>query len=273
MLFILLNRLLIQYEAAQLISTIALTSAIVFMIAALLVFLLIRQKRNHEKHTQEKINMRNTFNQELLKTRLEIQEETFKTISQEIHDNIGQALSFVKLSINTIDVYDPENTKEKLKESKNHLSKTIQDLRDLAKSLNTDFIAELGLSGAIEQQLLLMQKTGKYQTSLTINGKEYKDQQQDLVVFRIVQELLNNIVKHAEAQTVNIDMAYEQTSLLITVNDNGKGFNINSKDDTQKGLGLANMRTRMSLISGHININSKPGHGTAVTIQVPKQAN
>jgi len=273
MLFILFNRLLVQYEAGQLISIIAITSAIVFFIAALLVFLLIRQRRNQEKHTQEKINMRNAFNQEMLITRLEIQEATFKTISQEIHDNIGQALSFVKLSINTVNVYDPEETRVKLQDSKNHLSKTIQDLRDLAKSLNTDFIAELGLSGAIEQQLQLMQKTGKYQTSLSINGKEYKDQQQDLVVFRIVQELLNNIVKHAEAQTVNIDMIYEPANLLITVKDDGKGFDTNSESNTQKGLGLANMRTRMGLINGQININSKPGQGTLVTIEVPKQAN
>ena len=215
--------------------------------------------------------MRNTFNQELLKTRLEIQEETFKTISQEIHDNIGQALSFVKLSINTVNVYDPEETKQKLQESKNHLSKTIQDLRDLAKSLNTDFIAELGLGGAIEQQLQLMQKTGAYQTSLSIDGKEYKDQQQDIVVFRIVQELLNNIVKHAGAATVDINMVYEPANLLITVKDDGKGFDSKSKSNTQKGLGLANMRTRMGLINGQFSINSKPGHGTTATIELPKQ--
>lgn len=235
----------------------------------MIVLLIVYQKRSHEKHAKEKINMRNTFNQELLQTRLEIQEESFKTISQEIHDNIGQALSFVKLNINTVDIHNPEDARQKLLESKNQLSKTIQDLRDLAKSLNPDFIGELGLTGAIEQQLQLLQKTGAYKTFISIRGKEVKNQQQDLVVFRIVQELLNNIVKHAEATDIDVAVVYDTDKLVVIVKDNGKGFNT-INDTATKGLGLANMRNRMKIINGHININSAPGSGTTVMIELPK---
>jgi len=244
---------------------------VLFVFIIIIVFVAFFYQRRRQQHRQKMLDIQKQYSEELLKTRLEIQEETFKTISQEIHDNIGQALSFVKLSINTVNVYNPEDAKQKLLESKNHLSKTIQDLRDLAKTLNTDFIAELGLSGAVEQQLQLMQKTGAYQTSLSINGNEHKDQQQDLVVFRIVQELLNNIVKHAGASTVEINIAYGPAQVVITVKDNGKGFDANADSNTQKGLGLANMRTRMALINGQININSKPGQGTIATIELPKR--
>lgn len=269
MLYIFFNRVYLQIQAKDLVNTVLIISFIVLFIAALLVFLLVMQKRNHEKHAQEKINMRNTFNQELLQTRLEIQEETFKTISQEIHDNIGQALSFVKLNINTVDVHNPDDTRQKLLESKNQLSKTIQDLRDLAKSLNPDFIGELGLSGAIEQQLQLLQKTGAYKTFISVKGKEVKSQQQDLVIFRIVQELLNNIVKHADATDIDVAIVYNTDGLVIIVKDNGKGFN-SADNNAAKSLGLANMRNRMKLINGYININSAAGRGTTVMLELPR---
>jgi len=259
----------LQIPASEAIFAITTACMVVLFVTGIIVFLLVLQRQSHEKHTQEKLNMRNTFNQELLKTRLEIQEETFKTISQEIHDNIGQALSFVKLNINTVDIYNPEDTRQKLLESKTQLSKTIQDLRDLAKSLNPDFIAELGLAGAIEQQLQLLQKTGAYKTFISVKGNEYKNQSpQYLVVFRMVQELLNNIVKHANATDIDVALTYDTDKLIIVVKDNGKGFN---SAEAHGGMGLANMRNRISLINGHITLNSTEKNGTTAIIELPKQ--
>ncbi|HVX49042.1 MAG TPA: ATP-binding protein, partial [Chitinophagaceae bacterium] len=236
----------------------------------ILLFIYFNQRKH--KYIREKQTLETNYRQALLTTRLEIQEETFKTISQEIHDNIGQALSFVKLNINTVDVYSPEAAKEKLLESKNQLSQTIQDLRDLAKSLNPDFLTEIGLVGAIEQQLQLMQKTGLYQAGLSVAGDEYKNPlQKELVIFRVVQELLNNIVKHAEANAVGVVMQYKEDKLVITVTDNGRGFDTAGEAKTGKGLGLPNMLNRMSLINGHITINSAAAMGTTATIELPKQ--
>ncbi len=259
-----------NYQEIATIVTIG-TSVTLLVVAFLVSFVYMYQKRR-AKFIREKEQMESKYQHELLTTRLEIQEETFKTISQEIHDNIGQALSFVKLNINTVDVYNPEATKEKLLESKNQLSQTIQDLRDIAKSLNPDFITELGLAGAVEQQLQLMQKTGAYKTSLVVTGEEYKNQlQQELVIFRIVQELLNNIVKHAEATEVTIRMQYEPEKLVIAVTDNGKGFDAFDEGRSNKGLGLQNMLNRMTLIKGFIAVNSTPGNGTVAVIELPKQ--
>jgi len=234
-------------------------------------FVLYYYKKRSEYISDKKVLVEN-FEKAILTTRLEIQEETFKAISQEIHDNIGQALSFVKLTINTVDVYNPEAAKEKLLESKNQLSQTIQDLRDLAKSLSPDFIRELGLPGAIGQQMHFLQKTGLYQASLTVTGDEYKNQlQQELVVFRIVQELLNNIIKHADATVVEVAMLYQPEKLVITVMDNGKGFDVQTESQTGKGLGLQNMLNRMTLIKGYITVESAPGMGTKAIIELPRQ--
>jgi len=249
------------------------TGGIFFLLSAFIILFVIIYQKKQRLFFQEKQHMQSTFQNTLLQTRLEIQEETFKTISQEIHDNIGQSLSFVKLNLNTIDDRVPPDIKEKLLESKDLLSKSIQDLRDIARSLNPDFISEIGLHAAIEQQLLLLEKTGQYKTSFVISGEFYKNNnQRELVVFRIVQELLNNIVKHAEASEVNILMHYKAEQLEITVQDNGKGFNTSAMQSTENnnGLGLRNMLNRMTLINGFITINSKPNEGTTAIIELPK---
>jgi signal transduction histidine kinase len=258
-------------EETEIITGVVIASTVFLFISFFIVVLIIYINRRKNRYIKDRQALEATFKQELLATRLEIQEETFKTISQEIHDNIGQALSFVKLNINTVDVHNAEDAKQKLLESKNQLSQTIQDLRDLAKSLNPDFLTELGLTGAIEQQLQLMQKTGLYQTTLTILGNEYKNQlQKELVIFRIVQELLNNIVKHAEATAVEVTMHYQPGMLLIIVADNGKGFDAFDEASANKGLGLHNMLNRMSLINGQITISSAPGSGTTARVQLPR---
>lgn len=251
--------------------TLVITVAIVFFSLSTFItlFVIIYQRRqlNFKKSTEQlKIN----FNQTLLQTQLEIQEQTFQTISQEIHDNIGQTLSFIKLNINMIDIDKRDEAQDKLAESKKLLSKAIQDLRDISKMLNTDFINETGLVNAVViQQLNILKKTGEYSTKIQTSGNVGKYQlQQELVVFRIVQELLNNIVKHAEANSINIEMNYLPEKLLIRVTDNGKGFDTTNIND---GIGLRNMRSRMALINGSIVFESKKDEGATAIIELPKQ--
>lgn len=211
---------------------------------------------------------------QLLKTQLELQEQTIQHISQEIHDNIGQALTFVKLNMHTIDLHKPEETENKLSESKALIAKAIQDLRYIAKSLNTDFVNEAGLVACIEHQLHFLEKTGLYTTSLqVVESWTRNTPETELVLFRVIQELLNNIVKHAEASHIAIKLNYNPQSLSIMVSDNGKGFLPPPQvlHDCKKGLGLSNMNKRLAMVHGKIIINSAPGQGTTVYIEVPQK--
>lgn len=242
-----------------------------FVLTAMVVFILLFYQKRKFQHAKKLIELEQQKKQELLQTQLEIQEQTFQNISQELHDNVGQVLSVIKLTINTVNLNDTETTKDQLIESKNLLTKVIQDLRDLSKTLNTDYINEIGLPAAIEQQLLLLQKTALYKTELIVNGVDEKYQlQRELVVFRVIQELLNNIVKHANASTISIVMNYENEKLLITVSDDGKGFNTK---ENKTGLGLRNMQHRINLINGSVTIISNPNDGTVALIELPKQTN
>lgn len=265
-----------NYMPAKISSDIILVLAVAivfFSLASFITLFVVIYQRRQMKFKKSTEQLKLIFQQELLKTRLEIQEETFRNISQEIHDNIGQALSFVKLNLNTVDAYNAENVKKKLSESKELLTKSIHDLRDIARSLNPDFLNEIGLANAIEQQLQLLDKTQQYKTSFSVSGEVYKnDLHKELVVFRIVQELLNNIVKHAEANTVAAEMCYLQEKLKITIRDNGKGFDTHAMQSSKNnnGIGLKNMLNRMTLIDGYINIESIIGQGTTAAIELPK---
>lgn len=242
---------------------------IVFLLAGFFILLLVTLYNQRKKrYIRDKQDMESKFRQELLQAQLEIQEETFRNISQEIHDNIGQALSFVKLNINMIDLDERSNTENRLAESKKLLTKAIQDLRDLARTLDSGFINETGLINAIEQQLQFLQKTGVYTIEFAVEGTVEKMQvQRELVMFRIVQELLNNIVKHAAATAISVMMVYQSGSLIVTVADNGKGFDA---DKGSRGLGLRNIISRAKLINGDVDFKSTTGSGTTVTIQLFK---
>jgi signal transduction histidine kinase len=251
---------------------IAITTIIFLLLGLFLIFLLLYYRNSKNKHILERENLRISFQQTILQTQLEIQEQTLKNISQEIHDNIGQVLSLVKLNINTMNIQKPEDLQEKITDSKTLLVKAIQDLRDLSKSLDADQISTIGLLRAIETELNFLRKAG-VQASLDIAGKPYRpDTQKELILFRIVQEVLNNIIKHANASHIEAGLHFEEHQLRLIVSDNGKGFDLASAHENENstfGLGLRNMQNRARLIGADFSIISTPGNGTTIIIILP----
>src|SRR5258706_10354982 len=147
-----------QGLSQDIIITIIVTFFLLLLTSFVVVFITYHQRRQI-KNLNEKQQLQSKYQKELLRTQLEIQEQTLKTISQEIHDNIGQVLSLAKLNLNTMDVTQQDKLQEKISDSKKLVSKAIQDLRDLSKSMNTDNIEALGLVRAIEYELEMIRKT------------------------------------------------------------------------------------------------------------------
>jgi signal transduction histidine kinase len=229
---------------------------------------------NHKKNKliKDKKLMQAKFEQELLQTQLEIQEQTLKTISQEIHDNVGQVLSLAKLNLNTLDFCEGADRQQKIENSISLVGKAINDLRDLSRSMNGDKIADLGLQEAIENELKIIQNTGLFSTRVTIAGKPYKlKPQNEMVIFRIVQETLNNILKHSKAQNIVADINYEPDIYKLYIRDDGTGFEISSLEAGKTGIGLKNMESRAALIGAAFSIESAGNQGTTVAIHLPKQ--
>ena len=216
--------------------------------------------------------MKAQFEQELLQTQLEIQEQTLKTISQEIHDNVGQVLSLAKLNMNTLQFSEGADKQEKIEASISLVGKAINDLRDLSRSMNGDKVADLGLQEAIENELKIIQNTGQFSTKVTVTGNPYKlKAQNEMVIFRIVQESLNNILKHSKAQNIGADIRYEPEIFKLMITDDGTGFDVSALEAGNTGIGLKNMESRAALIGAVFSIDSLEKNGTTVAIQLPKQ--
>jgi len=248
------------------------TSLLLFLSITLFIFYISYHKRKF-KYTRERQKLQSDFQQELLRTHLEIQEQTFQNISQEIHDNIGQMLSLVKLNLNTADFSEELPAAiEKVKRSKELVSKAISDLRDLSKSLNPEIIMKIGLTEAMERELLIVAKTGQYEVNLSQDGDYYRlDPQKELIMFRIFQEILNNIINHSKAKTVNVTLEYQPEFFRLNVSDDGMGFDISSLEGSKHcpGLGIQNMRNRAKLIGADIQFMSVLEKGTVISVELP----
>lgn len=212
--------------------------------------------------------IKSNFQRELLKTQLEIQEQTFQNISQEIHDNVGQTLSLAKVQANTMEQETILNT-SLLKDVKESISKAMADLRDIAKSLNSDHIRLCSLAEATNHELQRISKLN-IKTMLKVEGQELQlPEQTKMIVLRIMQECLHNVLKHSQATTVEIFYNYQPEQFIVTVKDNGKGFDQKAPAKEDRGLGLQNIISRASLIGGNALISSAINRGTSITVILP----
>ena len=244
------------------------------LLVGFIVTILFLYQRKQHKQEQEMVRLKKEYDQELLRTQLEIQEGTFKTIGQELHDNIGQVLSVVKLSLAILPIEKEDPVYEGVYNIRQMLNKAIFDLADLTKSLHSDRIAQVGLVESIRFELETLKKAGLLQITFDAPGDEpIADPQKAIFLFRIFQENINNILKHSRATRVDVSIQlFEDSMFVMKIRDNGIGFNVKSKreaTDSASGVGLKSMANRAKLIGGEISFQSTPGNGTTVTVALP----
>jgi len=247
----------------------AVTIIIIVLAASLVVFLLYFQKKKvayilKQRETQKQ------FEEEINKSKLEIQEQTLKNISWEIHDNIGQLLSVAKMQLNIVQISVPEEQQIKIQETGDIVGKSLEELRGLAKSLNPETIKNKGLIESLELEMARFNRLNVIDASLEIQGESYNlSNEKEIILFRILQEFCNNTLKYSKADKLIIQLNYNENNLEIIAEDNGIGFDIN---DTSKqlGIGLINIRSRGKLIGAKIDLNSEENVGTKLYISCPK---
>lgn len=202
------------------------------------------------------------FQQELLQAQLEMQEDTLKTISRDIHDNVGQILSIAKINLNIL-AADPKVTPRVL-EVKTQVTDAIRELRNLSVGYQADKLSENGLMPALQYQLQQLDRMGLFKITLrTEMGAVPVGSAKALMLYRIIQEAFNNIVQHAGATAITVEMSMREELLHISIQDNGCGFDTNSRS-FRSGLGLASMRHRAAMIGGEVSISSIPSSGTII---------
>lgn len=227
-----------------------------------------RRKLLHEK---EKTTMNKQHMQQLLETRLEIQSQTMQDIGREIHDNVGQKLTLAAIYANQLSFENryPQIT-DRMAEVGKIIDESLAELRSLSKSLaNTDTKA-VELKALIEHECQRVNalNTCKVQCSFNRNNFILSATVKNFVV-RIVQEFMQNSLKHAECEKIAIAVDYTEEGLNLTAADDGKGFHINNT--TANGIGLNNMKKRAELIGADFSITSVKDKGTEMKLFIPAQ--
>jgi signal transduction histidine kinase len=201
-----------------------------------------------------------------------VREEERTRIAREVHDELGQALTGLKLDMSWLAARIVRNAKpvqEKVKTMVDHIDETIQTVRRIATELRPGILDSLGLVAALEWQANEFQsRTGiPCQVVSTVDDSQLQ-QQFATVFFRIYQETLTNIIRHAKATRVDVRLAEEDGALVLTVKDNGRGISEEEIANT-RSIGLVGMRERAMLIGGEITLQGVPGKGTTMTLRVP----
>lgn len=251
----------------QIINFILLSISIICLLVILIFFLFYTYKKTQAANARklELLELRNE--RDYILSKLEIQEDTFNYISREIHDNINLGLTLAKLHLNTINLAEP-NTGKKLHDITNLLTEAIEDLRNLSHAFNGSVIQSQGLLIALQFEIGRLEKLGTYTVFYEVTGEtSFLDAKKELIVFRIIQESITNILKHANATTITISINYEPHSLTVVIKDNGKGINFETTG--HKGNGLPNMHLRAKSIGGTFAITPLPDSGTQSTIHIP----
>jgi len=220
-------------------------------------------------------NMENAL-KELPQRIIEAQESERDRISREIHDDLGQLLVTLKMLIQSTMAGDPlHKTRSQNSYGRiiSYLDTIIGKSRSLASSLRPSTLEVLGLSSAIEVMVNDFRHKKYLQVKFkhgSLDGIHLKGE--GINLYRIIQEALTNVVKHAQATKVEIEMKRKLNRLWVTIRDNGKGFSQGKKEtamEISRGLGLSTMKERARLLEGEFDIISQPGEGTVITLQLP----
>ena len=241
---------------------------LLILAAIVFLFLFLYQKRKFTQH-QQVLEMERQFQEQSLSAQLEIQEQTFLAISQEIHDNVGQILSLAKVQINIMNESERMDL-EMLQDVKENIGKAMADLRDLSKSLNSDRIRGVSIHETMRQEADRINKTGIIRAIVMVEGVEREiEPRKKLILFRIIQESIQNCIKHAKASKVSILFHYLEDRIRVHIQDDGKGFNPEVALRQGDGSGLGNMKTRAGLTGGTWSIESVVNEGTHIDRTMP----
>ncbi|GAP43801.1 signal transduction histidine kinase [Lentimicrobium saccharophilum] len=201
------------------------------------------------------------------------EENERKRIAMELHDGLGQLLSAAKLNISVLEDTNSEEDRLAVDNAENLIDQAIADLRNISHNLMPSALIRLGLIPAIHDMADKINSGRQVVVKITSEGFESRlPGNLEIAIYRVIQESVNNILKHAGAGNIFIDLRYGGESLDLSIEDDGKGMPEPSTSNSGKGIGWDDIRSRVSLFNGRMNLYSEPGKGTRLNINFTKSA-
>ncbi len=250
------------------------TAAFLFLILGLFAYVYFKNKRKlaieREINLQQKLKQKEQEEElKLTQAVLDGEESERQRIAKDLHDGLGGMLTGVKLKLSS---WSLQNLNDRQSESFNpiieQLNNTTTELRRVSRNLMPESLLRNGLEMALGDLCEFYSNEKTVISYVPLNLKDTLPLNQQINIYRIIQELLSNVVKHAEASVVLVQCTQNDNQFLITVEDNGKGMDINNALK-EKSLGLKSMRNRVEFLKGQLEITSAPGEGTTVEIELP----
>lgn len=250
------------------------TSLVLLLLIALLIY---RNFRSRHRLLQQNELLQSRRIRELEKERqlvaahaiMKGQEQERSRLARDLHDGVGGLLSGIKLSLSTMkgNVFLSEENVNVFNHILTQMDQSIGELRRVSHNMMPEALIKYGLKEALENYCENLNLSGKIKVQFQAYGTEQRmEQNTEIVLYRIVQELLNNVIKHADAKHVLIQLMREGDRFSLTVEDDGKGFDI-QEAEKMNGAGLANIKARVEYLGGEVDFRSVPADGTSVNIE------
>ncbi|MCL4299865.1 MAG: HAMP domain-containing protein [Anaerolineae bacterium] len=223
-----------------------------------------RMVLKHERHTEQM--------QQLSRQILQAQEDERQRLARELHDEAAQALTSLLVHLRLLErAHEPEKAQQNIQKLRELTAQALEEVRRVALDLRPTILDDLGLGAALEWRVDEFTQATGVQAKIQIEGLERRlPREIELVFYRVGQEALNNIARHAQAKHVSISLRRANSTISLEVSDDGLGFNPTSLPTyTPRGLGLLGMRERLAMISGALTIESGLGQGTRVLACAP----
>ena len=209
---------------------------------------------------------------------IKAQENERLKISRDLHDHVAQDLSTLKISLETLFKDQPTEIRKKVGQLSDILQRSIASVRDMAYDLRPPGLDQLGLVKTLYRYCEDFSKSSGVEIDFAAAGVDELNLEYETQInfYRLIQEALNNIKRHAAANRVTIRLVASSPDIVIRIKDNGKGFNVNDRRKRalkEKRMGLQSMVERVRLLEGKINIQSRPNKGTYILIEIPLKEN
>lgn len=262
----------------QIFRAVTAVAAAVFVIRFLRAFQVETDRKIAQLQTAqlEESHQRETLRGELFRRVVAAQEAERQRIARDLHDETGQALTAIGMGLRGLSGRISTRNKDGIKtlyQLETLTADSLKELERLISDLRPSHLDDLGLAAALRWYAGSVQEHASLSIRVDIMGDEKDlDDAVKITIFRIIQESLNNVIKHAQASHVNIRLCFEERNVRIEVWDNGIGFNLDQspqKNTSRPSLGLAGMEERAALLGGHVSIQSRPGYGTQVEALIP----
>ncbi|TRZ42568.1 sensor histidine kinase [Robertkochia solimangrovi] len=257
----------VDSAASQVTFIIVYVSILIFIVIVFLISFFFAYHKRKTNLLLQQAEERRRFEEELSNAQTEIQEQTLKNVSWELHDNVGQLLSVAKMQLNMVKPKIPEMVQDSFQEASNMLGEGLKEVRMLSRSLNTDYITRTGLKEALELEINRFKRLKFINIDYKLSGEPRDlDPKDEIIIFRIFQECFSNVVKYSRAQNLEISLKYNTENMIVMVKDDGIGFN---PDETESGIGLTSMKSRADLIGAALKIDAAEDKGVSVLLDYP----